>query len=93
MQPNGVRVPGDELLDGHAVFDLRSRNTLLFAIDEDEHEHHEVMIDEKEFVEVNNDVIKHDNEHEENKHHEIKHVNNHEEKEHNENDHKCCSHN
>ena len=37
MQPNGVRIPGDEFLDGQALNQLRLRNPLLPSVNEDRH--------------------------------------------------------
>src|SRR5438445_11303151 len=38
MQPNGVRIPGDEFLDRQIVNDGRTRNSLLLPLDKDGHE-------------------------------------------------------
>jgi hypothetical protein len=38
VQPDGVGILGDEFVDGQAFNQVRSRNPLLFAINEDRHE-------------------------------------------------------
>ena len=38
VQPDGIGVPGDELLDRQAFNQWRPRNPLLFAVQEDRHE-------------------------------------------------------
>jgi hypothetical protein len=37
MQPDGVRVAGDEFIDGHAFDSRRAWHSLLFAVNEDDH--------------------------------------------------------
>jgi hypothetical protein len=38
VQPNGIRIPGDEFVDGQTINGRRTRNPFLLAVDKDRHE-------------------------------------------------------